>query len=72
MHELIPLAKENSFIVIGLLVFALSLQDRIDSESAAIRQEMSTYQLQIMEQFGRIETLIERRFDELERRIDEL
>ncbi|MXY89902.1 MAG: hypothetical protein F4Y89_05100 [Gammaproteobacteria bacterium] len=71
MHELISLAKENSFVTIGLLVFALYLQYRIDTGSTTIRQEMSTNQLQTMEQLGHIESLIERRFDELERRFGE-
>ena len=66
MHELISLAKENSFVVIGLLFVALFLQDRIDTESTAIRQEMSTYQLDTKEQIARIEILIERRFGEFE------
>ena len=71
MHELISLAKENSFVIIGLLVFASYLQYRIDTGSTTIRQEMSTNQLQTMEQLGHIESLIERRFDELERRFGE-
>lgn len=66
MHELISLAKENSFFVIGLLLVALYLQDRINSESTAIRQEMSEYQIETTEQFARIETLLERRFGEFE------
>ena len=70
MHELISLAKENSFFVIGLLLVAWYLQDRIDTESTTIRQEMSTYQLDTKEQIARIEVLLERRFGELETSIE--
>ena len=40
MHELITLAKENSFLAIGLLVVTLYLQDRIDFETTALRLEL--------------------------------
>ena len=70
MHELINFAKENSFVVIGLLVVALYLQDRIDSESTSIRRDMAAYQLETTEQIGRIETLLERRLGQFEASIE--
>ena len=42
MNELISLAKENAFIVIGLLLVTIYLQDRIHDTSLPIRQEMTS------------------------------
>jgi len=66
MDELISLAKKNSFVVIGLLMLALFLQDRIHRESSTIRQEMNmefaTTRQAIAansERLARLESLIE-------------
>jgi len=40
MNELISLAKENAFVVIGLLLVTIYLQDRIHDETSTLRQEM--------------------------------
>ncbi|MCY3565237.1 MAG: hypothetical protein OXH27_03555 [Gammaproteobacteria bacterium] len=66
MNELISLAKENAFVVIGLLLVTIYLQDRIHDETSTLRQEMRdefTGVRQEMADFGerlaRIETLVE-------------
>ena len=66
MNGLISLAKENAFMVIGLLLVTLYLQDRIHGESLSIRQEMSAELAAVRhemsgfgERLARIETLVE-------------
>lgn len=42
MNELISLAKEHAFVVIGLLFVTVILQNHMHDESLAVRQEMTT------------------------------
>ena len=42
MNELISLAQENAFVVIGLLLVTIYLQDHIYDTSLPIRQEMAS------------------------------
>ena len=66
MNELISLAKENAFVVIGLLLVTIYLQDRIHDETSTLGQEMRTEFSAVRqeiadfgEQLTRIETLVE-------------
>ena len=66
MNELISLAKENAFVVIGLLLVTIYLQDRIHDDTSTLGQEMRTEFSgfrQEMADFGerlaRIESLVE-------------
>ena len=52
MNELISLAKENSFVVVGLLLVTLYLQDRIHGESLSIRQEIAELRLEMTTEFS--------------------
>ena len=52
MNELISLAKENAFVVIGLLLVALYLQDRIHGESLSTRQEIAELRLEMTAEFS--------------------
>lgn len=73
MNELISLAKENAFVVIGLLLVTIYLQDRIHDETSVLRFEMDAIRQEMRTEFSavrqeiadfgerlaRIETLVE-------------
>ena len=54
MNELISLAKENAFVVIGLLLVTIYLQDRIHDETSVLRLEMDTIRQEMRTEFSAI------------------